>query len=70
MKKAVLALASNTYAIKARRVLSTAGIEARIVKIDNNKTSGCSFGIEINYTDYYGAIGTLREKGITYSPVP
>ncbi len=68
MKKTIILLNSNTYAIKAKKILAVKGITARVVKINRAQAStGCSFGIEINYVDYYGAIGELRENEIPYS---
>lgn len=70
MKKTIISVSSNTYAIKAKKILAAKGIPARVVKIDRGISSlGCSFGVEINYIDYYGAIGELRENGISYSIV-
>ncbi len=68
VKKAIISLSSNTYAIKAKKLLLAKGISARVVKVDRGISSqGCGFGIEINYIDYYAVIGELRENGITYS---
>ena len=53
-----------TYAIKLRKMLSRAGIESWQVK--SLGKDGCSHGVEIMYSDFYGAIKLLKESNIEY----
>ncbi len=57
-----------TYAIKARKLLSSSGIFAKLIKVDSNEnTSGCTHGIEINYNDFFAAIGKIKDSNIPYN---
>ena len=68
MDKTVLVIGSVTYAIKARRVLSRAGIQSKVIKTDvTDKNSSCTHGIEITANDLYSAVVALKNAGISYS---
>ena len=57
-----------TYAIKARKLLTSVGIKARLVKVSlEANQGGCTHGIEIDEDDLYAAAGVLRSNGINYS---
>ncbi len=60
------ALASLTYAMKAQRVLSSAGLNSDIVKLDSSKTKhGCGYGVRF-FCDSTDAVKrALRSGGIT-----
>ena len=57
-----------TYAIKAKRLLTSRGIKSRLVKVSpQSKSGGCTHGIEINEEDLYAVAEALRSNGISYS---
>ncbi len=60
------AMASLTYAMKAQRIMSAAGLHSDIVKLDSSRTKrGCAYGLqfECDQTDRVRRI--LREGGVT-----
>ena len=68
MKLAIITVGTVTYALKCRKLLSKAGIQSKLVKLDSSKTSkGCTYGIELRSEDFYSAVVILRENGIDYS---
>ena len=68
MNKIVLSTASVTYAIKGTRLLSSAKIPSKLVKIDTSTTNtGCTHGIMINENDFLSSVKILRDNGIPYS---
>ena len=68
MKKVVLSTASVTYAVKGARLLSSAKIPSKLVKIDPSAAStGCTHGIMINENDFLSAVKLLRDSSIPYS---
>lgn len=68
MKKIVLSSASVTYAIKGVRLLSSAKIPSKLVKIDSGVSSfGCTHGVMINESDFLSAVRIFRENGLPYS---
>ena len=68
MNKIIITVGSVTYAQKAKRVLNSANISSKLIKIDSSLSeNGCTHGIEIRYNDFLGAINELKEYGIPYS---
>ena len=47
MGKTIITFDSVTYALKARKLLTKAGINAKIVKISGELSKGCTHGVEI-----------------------
>ncbi len=44
----IASFSSQTYAIKAQRVLASSAIPCRVIKLDGEKSKrGCSYGVEI-----------------------
>lgn len=69
MNKTTITVGGVTYAIKLRKLLSRAGIESELVKVSDKEKQGCTHGVKINRTDYFSAIGIMREKGMDYSVI-
>ena len=68
MNNTTLTVGSVTYAIKARRLLLHAGINARTVKVEvDERGSGCVHGIVIPTSRFFDAVVILKENGIDYS---
>ena len=59
---------SVTYAIKARKILSAAGITTAMKKISGSRTGkrGCVYGIEFSANRLYDVMRVLRENNIKY----
>ena len=56
-----------TYAIKLRKLLLRAKINAALIKLDNTDDNiGCSHGVIISERDLYTAIVILKQNGINY----
>ncbi len=63
MKNTII-LSSVTYAMKAQRLLNSAGVNCNIVKSDGVRAvKGCGYGVQI-YGDINGAADILRKNGI------
>lgn len=67
MNTIIIKVGAVTHAIKLKRLLSRAGIEAKQVK--NLDSDGCNHGIEIDHRDYYSTIAILKENKFIYSIV-
>ena len=68
MKTIIITLGSMTLAIKAKKLLSKNGINAKLVKPVASQTSnGCSYGIEVGPNDFYSSIVILKSKNMEYS---
>ncbi len=65
MNEVVIILQSETFAIKAKKILKQLKIPARVVNITSKK-GGCQRGIEIPSKDFFTALSALRENGIEY----
>ena len=70
MNKTIITTDSVTYAIKARRLLSSIGISSKLIKIDAllSKT-GCTHGILIKENDFLSTVKVLRDNNINYSVI-
>lgn len=70
MKSCTAAIGSLTLAMKAHSVLSSAGIEGKIVKLDPSVTRrGCAYGIEYaceNHKAVRSAFNTAKISVSTY----
>ena len=59
---------SVTYAIKLKKMLSRAGIQSTLVKVEDVKGKiGCMHGVSIREEDYLSAVKIMRENGVRYS---
>ena len=68
MNKTTVIVGSVTYAIKLKKLLRRVGIEATIVKHDNNENNlGCTYGVSIPESDFYSAVVIMKENNINYS---
>ena len=68
MNKTIIVTESVTYAVKAKRLLSSSGIPSKLIKTDSSLSkSGCNHGIMINSRDFLSAVKVLRDFGISYS---
>ena len=67
LKTTVFAVGSITYAIKAKKLLSSEGIVAKLVKTNPEKTEhGCAYGIEFPQKDLLSAANAMRSANIYY----
>ena len=57
---------SETYAYKAKRLLSGLGISAGMIK-NVDKRTGCGFGLRIKRERLYEAIRALRDNNVDYT---
>ena len=57
-----------TFAQKSKKVLISSGINAEIIKTHGSISSnGCTFGVRIDYKDYFSAIRVLKNNEISYT---
>ena len=67
IKNITLIFQSLTYAIKAQKKIRNSGITAEIIKLStDNDEIGCTYGLNIPYTDYYTVIDVLKQSGIAF----
>jgi len=67
MEQCILTLGTVTRAIRARKLLSSVGISARLTKaVRRGSTEGCAYSLELSPTDMTRAIETLEKYGIRY----
>ena len=67
MKSDILAVPTNTYAIKAKKALLKQNIAANVIKIDAfEQKVGCSYGIEFPSSEFYNAIAIMKGLNIPY----
>ena len=65
IKETIIKLRSQTHALKAKRLLSAVGIQARVVKAGAEPSSkGCGYGIAVSAHLGERCAALLREKGI------
>lgn len=70
MMTCLITMRSETYALRAERVLKNRGIAAKKVKLDGEYTSrGCSYGIQIDSRNRAVALSVLNEMSLPYSDV-
>ena len=68
MKKILLLVDSMTLAQKSKKLLISNGISAEIIKTQGSLSSeGCTFGVRIEYKDYFSAIRILKNNEISYT---
>ncbi|MBE6537059.1 MAG: DUF3343 domain-containing protein [Ruminococcaceae bacterium] len=67
MGKTIITFDSVTYALKARKLLTKAGINAKIVKISGELSKGCTHGVEIYPNTFFDSISILKQSEIDYS---
>lgn len=61
----IFSLETPTKAIKAKNLFLKAGIQARIIKLDD-KSVGCTHGVEIDDERMLDCITILRNNNIKY----
>lgn len=70
MSESIIAMRSETLAVKALRLLTRYGIRVRIISVDPALTSrGCSVGIAMNSYDVKRAEALLKTAQISYGEV-
>jgi hypothetical protein len=68
LKKIILTVGTVTQAIKAKKLLTSIGISAELIKVDASLSEmGCNFGIKIPYNRFYDSVGELKERKIHYA---
>lgn len=66
--RCIISLPSETYAMSSQRLLSSNGIDSRIVKTDPSASKkGCSIGIELDCRYIVKAKGILINNSIPIS---
>lgn len=66
MKTASITLGGVTAATKAKSILASGGVRARLVKFSSLK-KGCNYGLSIKQAEFYEAARILRSAGIEYT---
>ena len=67
MEQCILTVGTVTYAIRARKLLSSLGIRARLVKSTRSGgMGGCVYGVEIPTADMTLAADALKRAGISF----
>lgn len=67
MEQCILTVGTVTYAIRARKLLSSLGIRARLVKgTRGGGMGGCTYGVEIASADLKSSTEALTQAGISY----
>ena len=67
MEQCILTVGTVTYAIRARKLLSSLGIRARLVKGTRpGGAGGCTYGVEISASDLTLATDALKRADISY----
>ena len=67
MRDTLITIGSITYAMKAKKLLSSNLINARVVKAGSGDGRSCIYGIMISPKDLNAAISLLSSDGINYS---
>ena len=62
--KALLAMTSITYAMKAKEIMNGRGIYCEVVRTPKNLGSGCGYSVMVK-TDVQRAVEILGRYGIT-----
>lgn len=66
MEECVLTIGTVTQAIRARKLLTAAGIGARLIKNTGTAKTGCAYGLSVRAADMPQAMRVLGEGGIAY----
>ena len=70
MRKIIITTSSVTTALKAKRLLESQSISARLIKLDSMKASTeCTHGLEIDYKAFLDAVTVLKSKNISYRAI-
>ena len=69
MNFAIATVKSLTYAQKAKRLLGKRGIHSKLIKLSDEQSLGCTYGIEFDKNHYLEVISILKENGIKYGTV-
>jgi len=70
MTDCIIAMRSQTYAAKGKRILSKNGIFSEIVNIDPSLTrNGCSYGLQLDGNHCGTASAILTEHHIAYGDI-
>ncbi len=66
----LITMRSETYALRAERVLKNRGIYAKTVKLDGEYTArGCAYGIQLDCRNRTVALSIFNEINLPYSDV-
>lgn len=66
----LITMRSETYALRAERVLKSRGIAAKKIKLDGEYSSrGCSYGIQLDCRNRAVALSVLNEINLPYSDI-
>ncbi len=66
----LITMRSETYALRAERVLMSRGIMAKKVKLEHEYSSrGCSYGIQLDCRNRAVALSVMNEINLPYSDV-
>lgn len=68
MKYTLIAVSSITYAMKAKKLLNSAGYFCEVEKTPKNFSTGCGYSIKINVSPDK-IIRLLTENGIIYKDI-
>ena len=64
----IISVGTMTHAIKAKKAVQRADIEAKLVKIISEKSEGgCMYGIKLDSRRFYDAVVQLKNEGIDYT---
>lgn len=67
MNYILISFSTPTYAMKAKRILRTVGINGEIIKMNSDMGKGCTHAIKIHRDYVYKAAEVLRKNSIPYS---
>ena len=68
MNTIIITFSSQTFAIKAKRLLERNGIRSDLLKINTeDMREGCTHGLRFLNSDYFNVIAILRNADIVYS---
>lgn len=67
MKKISISVEGVTTAVRARKLLRSEGISAKIVKSGEMfRENGCSHALEVDEASFFAAVAALRRASIFY----
>lgn len=67
MEKIIITFDSVTYANKAKKILSKAAINTKLVKVSSEISKGCTYGIEISSGAFFDVVNELKKANINYA---
>jgi hypothetical protein len=66
----VASLKSMTLSIKAKKILSSIGIDSEIIRLEPQMThKGCAYGIKFNCINLNSVQDALKSKNLEYSDI-